>query len=763
MGNGRLGAMVFGGIEKELLQLNEDSLWSGHPRDWNNPDAKRHLPEVRRLVLEEQKYVEADQVCKKMQGPYNETYLPLGNLRIEFPKAEKVEGYRRELNLDSAIARVTYRVGDAEFTREVFVSFPAQVVVVRIACSRTGQVNCGVGLDSLLRSEAASADEWVRLTGKAPAHVEPNYVRSENPVVYDDAEGKGMRFAAVALVIPEGGSMRAAEDRVEVTGADSVVILVGMGTGFRGFDRDPDLPQAPIMAKCESAVKAAARLTYARLRDDHVKDHQRLFRRVELRLGDARAGERSTDQRLVAFADRTDDNLLALHFQYGRYLLIASSRPGSQPANLQGIWNHELRAPWSSNWTANINVQMNYWPVETCNLSECAGPLFELVEGVAKNGAKTAEVNYGMPGWVSHHNIDLWRQSAPVGNYGGGSPTWANWEMSGPWLCAHMWEHYRFTGDREFLKRVWPVMKGSAEFCLAWLMEGRDGHLTTCPSFSTENSFRGPDGRRAETSDGCTMDMALIGELFDHCGEASKALGVDGEFVEKLAAARTRLIPFQVGKYGQLQEWSRDFEETEPGQRHMSHLYPLYPGDAITPRRTPELAKAARVSLERRLKAGGAYTGWSRSWAIAFWARLGDGDMAHESLEMLMKHSTGPNLFDTHPATTGSIFQIDGNFGTAAAVAETLLQSHDGEIAFLPALPSAWRDGSVRGLRARGGVTVEVEWKSGKAVRGSVRADASGSYRLRAPAGQRLAVGGKSGEVVTARLAGDRAYRVEFR
>jgi alpha-L-fucosidase 2 len=431
-----------------------------------------------------------------------------------------------------------------------------------------------------------------------------------------------------------------------------------------------------------------------------------------------------------------DPSLFALYFQYGRYLLICSSRPGGQPANLQGIWNAKITPPWSSNWTSNINVQMNYWPAETCNLSECAEPLFDFINDVSVRGRHAAEETYALPGWVSHHNIDIWRTANPVG-MGVGEPTWANFNMSGPWLCQHLFEHYLFTRDTEFLRtRAYPIMKGAAEFCLAWLIEDGEGHLTTCPSVSTENDFQAPNGKRAMTSSGCTMDMTLIRELFSNCMTASKVLGVDTEFASKLGVAAEKLVPFRIGKYGQLQEWSIDFDESTPGQRHMSHMYGLYPGNQITPIGTPALAQAARVSLERRLANGGAYTGWSRSWAIGFWARLGDGDLAWDSLSMLMQHSTNINLFDTHPAEGGPIFQIDGNFGTTAAIAEMLLQSHTPEIHLLPALPSVWSEGTVTGLCARGGLTIDLAWSGGKLTNCTVRPKFSGEYSFRPPKGQ---------------------------
>ncbi len=769
IGNGRLGAMVFGGgavnaepakgtmsdcpdgsfetdAAKETLALNEDTLWSGRPVDGNKRDAKDALAGIRKAVLEEQDYHLADKLCHEIQGLFAEAYQPAGVLHLDCTHDGAVSNYRRELDLDAGVARTSYSVGGVQFERTVFASAPDQAIVLRVTSSRAKALHAALWMDGALMrkvTESAQGAEEGRLLleGKAASHVPgAGHPDTDKGPLFSDAVGEGMYFAVAVHTRVEDGRVHAMDGRLRVESATTLTVMLTAATGFRGFDQNPDLPLETVKRNAVQHLDAAFKNSYAAMLERHQVDYRKLFHRVALDLGAGTAAAAlPTDERLKAFADAPDPSLLALYFQYGRYLLIASSRPGSQPANLQGIWNFQVPAPWSCNWTSNINVEMNYWPAESCNLSDCAEPLFDLVQGLSQTGRRAAQETYGLPGWVSHHNIDIWRAANPVG-MGAGQPTWANWQMSGPWLCAHLYEHYLFTRDREFLRaRAYPLMKPAAEFCLAWLIEDGHGHLTTCPSLSTENTFLAPDGKAANVSAGCTMDMALIRELFTNCIAAAKELGVDAEFAAKLDAARARLLPYKVGRYGQLQEWSVDFEESEPGQRHMSHMYPLYPGAEITPDLNAEFARAARVSLERRLAHGGAYTGWSRAWAIAFWARLKDGDKAWESLAMLMKHSTNAALLDTHPYGKGkSVFQIDGNFGATAAIAEMLLQSHAGLIEFLPALPAAWTQGEVKGLRARGALEVDLEWQSGRAVSATLRADKGGQFTLRAPVRQRI-------------------------
>jgi alpha-L-fucosidase 2 len=600
VGNGRLGGMVFGGVRSERIPLNEDSLWVGGPRETDNPEARAHLPEVRRLLFAGRPREAAALAEKKSMGRPNrlDPYQTLGDLRLAFEQEGTPEDYRLELDLDTAIARVSYRLGGVRYTREVFASAPDQVLVVRIAADRPGQVSLSAGLDRAqdARTEVVSP-ERIDLTGALTG-------------------GRGLSFQASVRVLAEGGRLDAFPERAEVEGADAVTLMVAAATSYRGGD-----PRAIV----EGHLLAAARKPYDRLRADHVADHQRLFRRVDLHLGPSgEAAALPTDERLERVKRGERDLALdALYFQYGRYLLIASSRPGDLPANLQGLWNDSLHPPWDSDYHLNINVQMNYWPAEVGNLAECHEPLFDLLESLRAPGRKTARIHYGAGGFVAHHITDVWGFTSP-----GDRPRSGLWPTGAAWLVQHLWEHYDFGRDRAFLARAWPVMKEASEFFLDYLVDDGKGRLVTGPSVSPENRYQVASGEVGVLAMGPSMDTQIVRGLFTQAIRTSELLGVDAPFRARLFATREKLPVERIGRHGQIQEWVEDYEEPEPGHRHISQLFALHPGDQITVRGTPGLARAARATLERRLRHGGGHTGWSRAWIMNFWARLEDAEKA---------------------------------------------------------------------------------------------------------------------------------------
>jgi len=715
LGNGRLGAMVFGGPETERLQINDDTLWTGRPHDYSHEGAAGYLPRVRKLLFEGEQR-EAQRLAQEhmMSVPLRQySYQPLCDLKIQFPGHGRATGYRRELDLDAALARVRYQVDGVTYTREVLSSAPDQVIAVHLASQGKGTLSFQGRLESPQPGTvmAAAGGDRLALRGELRPGDHPSG-KKENC----------LKFEARLLVRAEGGETSVTDEGVEVRGAARATLFLAAATSHRNF-RDVSADPG---ARCDRVLQGVMNKSYQEVRRAHLADHRRLFRRVELDLGTTDAVKLPTDRRIKEFSGENDPQLISLYFQFGRYLMIAGSRPGTQPLNLQGIWNESLRPPWECKWTVNINTEMNYWPAEVCNLAELHLPLFDMIDEVAISGRRTARIHYDCRGWVLHHNTDLWRGSAPINNSNHGI-----WVTGGAWLCHHLWEHYLFGGDREFLaRRAYPIMKEAALFFVDFLVEDPGtGWLISTPSNSPENGglVAGP-----------TMDHQIIRSLFGAVIRASEILGVDGELREKLAGLKKRIAPNQIGRYGQLQEWLQDTDNPRNHHRHVSHLWGLHPGSEITPRRTPKLCAAARKSLELR---GDGGTGWSKAWKVNLWARLEDGDHAFKLLEGLISGSTLPNLFDKHPP-----FQIDGNFGGSSGITEMLLQSHAGEVHLLPALPGALSGaGGFRGLRARGGLEVDLAWKDGRALSATLRASLSGKQRLRVPEGQKI-TGIRSGE-----------------
>lgn len=750
LGNGRIGAMVYGGGTKEKICFNEDTLWSGYPHDKNDPERYPYFQKARELALQ-QRYQEAQELLEKhFLGRYTESYAPMGDLCLEMEHGE-ISGYRRELNLETGVHKVRYQADGCGYTRTAFVSHPAQVFVMRLQSEAGKKLSFRLSFTSKLHYDVTSVSDKeageggnsgsLEVRGLCPSHADPHYLCKPDAVVYSaEKEETGIRYFSLVRVETDG-RVEAAEGEIRVQQAAQALVYVGVRSNFAGFDVNPELQGKPYEEPCREDVAGAAKKGFPQLLEEHEEDFSGCFRRVAFSLGEDENAHLSTYERLRRFRDTGEDRWLPVYlFQFGRYLTISASRPGSQPMNLQGIWNESLLPPWSSNYTVNINTEMNYWPTFSCNLAEMNEPLVDLIQGICAQGKATAQCYYQAPGFVCHHNTDLWRSTNPVG----GSASWAFWPMSSGWLCQHLFTQYEYTLDRTFFEETaYPIMKEAARFYLAVLAEDGEGNLAFMPATSPENTFL-HDGKAAAVSRSTAMTMTIIRELFENCLKAGKILGIRDGFQEALSGALNRLEPLKIGADGRLLEWNEELEEAEPAHRHLSHLYGLFPGELITPEETPELAQAVRKSLEKR---GFGGTGWSLGWKVNLWARLKEGDYAlrliKNQLHLAEEKEAGtlPNFFGSHPP-----FQIDGNFGVTSGIAEMLLQSRNGKIFLLPALPGEWSAGSISGLCAKGGVEADLSWEQGRLTEIRLKFSVDTNVTLQY-GGSTFAVAGKAGEV----------------